>query len=124
MIIGTGIDLVEVERITDIMQKNNGFREKVFSAGEIAYCESMTHPFQHYAARFAAKEAFLKAIGHGLQAGYDLHHVEVIADALGKPSLKVGGSFNHFLPPDQLVKIHVSFSHLQALVCAVVILES
>ena len=62
MIIGIGIDIIEVERIAHRVGRDTGFREFVFSKNEIEYCESKAHPFQHYAARFAAKEAFLKAI--------------------------------------------------------------
>jgi len=58
MIAGLGIDIVEVERIAEKIEKDNGFRELVFSANEIAYCESKTYKYEHYAARFAAKEAF------------------------------------------------------------------
>lgn len=124
MIIGTGIDLVEVERIQEKLLKGNGFREKVFSRGEIAYCESQTNMAQHFAARFAAKEAFLKAIGQGLQAGYELCELEVVVDAMGKPSLRVGGAFLNFLPSDHPVRIHVSMSHLHTVASAVVIIEA
>lgn len=58
MIAGLGIDIVEVERIAEKITNDNGFRELVFSAKEIIYCESKTHKYEHYAARFAAKEAF------------------------------------------------------------------
>ena len=60
-----GTDLVEVERIAAKIGKEQGFRELVFSPGEIQYCESRTYKFEHYAARFAAKEAFFKALGTG-----------------------------------------------------------
>ncbi|MBK7098524.1 MAG: 4'-phosphopantetheinyl transferase superfamily protein [Sphingobacteriales bacterium] len=63
MITGVGIDIIEVERVASKIGKEQGFREMVFSKEEIDYCESKTHKFEHYAARFAAKEAFFKALG-------------------------------------------------------------
>lgn len=62
MITGIGTDLIEVERVAGKINKEEGFRELVFSPAEIAYCETKTNKFQHYAARFAAKEAFLKLL--------------------------------------------------------------
>ena len=72
MITGVGIDLIEVERVAVKIRKEIGFRELVFSKKEIAYCEKKTNKFEHYAARFAAKEAFFKAIGTGWGTGYSL----------------------------------------------------
>jgi len=65
MIKGIGIDMIEPERVATRIKKKKGFRELVFSKNEIAYCEKKTNKFEHYAARFAAKEAFFKAIGTG-----------------------------------------------------------
>ena len=65
MIFGIGTDLIEVARIAEKMEKKAGFKELVFSADEIIYCEARTFKYEHYAARFAAKEAFLKALGTG-----------------------------------------------------------
>ncbi len=65
MIFGTGIDIIEVERVRDRIASGNGFREYVFSEREIEYCETKANKYEHYAARFAAKEAFLKALGTG-----------------------------------------------------------
>ena len=63
MIAGIGIDMIEVDRVAGKIGKDEGFRELVFSETEIEYCEPKANKYQHYAARFAAKEAFLKAIG-------------------------------------------------------------
>jgi holo-[acyl-carrier protein] synthase len=60
MVAGVGIDMIEVDRMAVKIEKGSGFRELVFSEKEIAYCEPKAHKFEHYAARFAAKEAFLK----------------------------------------------------------------
>lgn len=123
MIVGLGIDIIEVERVKEKILKNVGFKTKVFSASEIAYCDSFgEQKYQHYAARFAAKEAFLKATGKGLQLSHDLHEIEVIINNEGKPGILLSkelmeSSANHD-------RIHVSLSHLSATACAVVVLET
>jgi len=123
MILGTGIDMIEVQRVADKVGKDNGFKEKIFSPGEIKYCEGMADSAQHFAARFAAKEAFLKAAGGGLTLGYDLKDVEVINDTLGKPELVLTGNYKALAVERGWNKIHVSLSHVQAMACAIVIIE-
>lgn len=123
MIAGTGIDMVEVARIAEKVSKEKGFREKIFSANEIAYCESMTNKAEHYAARFAAKEAFLKATGLGLMAGFDLSNIELFHDRAGKPHLKLTGAFEAMAKENNWTAFHVSLSHVQLMACAVVIIE-
>ncbi len=123
MIIGIGIDIIEVDRVGEKIHKGNGFREKVFSSGEIIFCESKTNKMEHYAARFAAKEAFLKAAGSGLTVGYTLHEIEVVSDELGKPSINLQGTFLTLANGKSWNKIYLSLSHIQAMACAVVIIE-
>ena len=122
MIVGNGVDLVEVARIAEKIERQ-GFRELVFSSDEIAYCENGTSRAEHYAARFAAKEAFLKATGSGMQAGHDLHLIEVVVDALGKPSIKLHGQFKALAEKNRWQKIHLSLTHVTAFACALVIIE-
>jgi len=122
MILGIGIDMIEVDRVLERVNKDNGFREKVFSAGEIEFCES-NRKGENYAARFAAKEAFLKATGLGLLLGSDLSKIEIINDNNGKPSLNLGGDFKVQAEKNGWNIIHLSISHLQAVACAVVIIE-
>ena len=124
MIIGTGIDIIEVDRIAHRVGRDTGFKEFVFSKNEIEYCESKTHPFQHYAARFAAKEDFLKAIGKGWGRGLSLNEIEIIHEASGKPSLRISGQTETELAPLGIRFIHVSISHLKTMATAVVTLES
>lgn len=124
MIEGIGIDIIEVERVAEKVQKNNGFREKVFSAGEIAFCEKEGRGFEGYAARFAAKEAFLKASGKGLTSGYDLCDIEIVNDALGRPEICLRNTFAELADVSGWKRIHVSFSHIKAAACAVVVIES
>ncbi|HKZ37822.1 MAG TPA: holo-ACP synthase [Chryseolinea sp.] len=122
MITGIGIDLIEVERVMSKINKENGFKEKIFSKGEIAFCESSLKS-ENYAARFAAKEAFLKATGLGLLLGYDLSEIEVVNDINGKPSFNLSGNFKVQAELNSWNKIHLSLSHLQQVACAVVIIE-
>lgn len=123
MIIGTGIDIIEVQRVAEKVNKHNGFREKIFSKNEIAYCEAGGTKDQRYAVRFAVKEAFLKAAGGGLTLGYDLYEIEVLHDEIGKPLIALHGRFKMLADERGWNKIHVSLSHVQTMACAVVIIE-
>ncbi|MFZ1370394.1 MAG: holo-ACP synthase, partial [Ferruginibacter sp.] len=91
MIFGIGTDLIEVERVAEKMEKKSGFKELVFSPAEIIYCETMTFKYEHYAARFAAKEAFLKAIGTGWRNGTAFNEIEIYNDEAGKPGIRFYG---------------------------------
>jgi holo-[acyl-carrier protein] synthase len=122
MIAGIGIDLIECDRVMDKINRDNGFREKVFSANEIAFCES-NRKAENYAARFAAKEAFLKATGFGLMLGYELSMIEVENDVNGKPYITLSGNFKIQAEQNNWNTIHLSLSHLQQVACAVVIIE-
>ena len=123
MIMGIGIDMVEVDRIAEKIVKENGFKEKIFSPGEIAFCEGKKNKGQHYAARFAAKEAFLKATGLGLSLGHTLSQIEIIPDAAGKPEIFLSGRFAQLAQEREWNTIQVTLTHVQAMACAVVILE-
>ena len=122
MITGVGVDIVEVDRIAAKISKENGFRELVFSETEIAYCESRANKFEHYAARFAAKEAFLKAIGTGWAAYTAFNEIEVVNDDNGKPSLNFLGITRLTVDPDGFT-IQVSLTHIKSTAVAFVILE-
>ncbi|MFZ6012242.1 MAG: holo-ACP synthase [Bacteroidota bacterium] len=123
MIVGTGIDIIEVERVLEKINKGNGFREKVFSEAEIDFCESKAERAEHYAARFAAKEAFLKATGKGLMLGFELNQIEVVPLPTGKPEIRLTGNFRKLSLENGWNKIHLSLSHVQTMACAVVIIE-
>lgn len=124
MIVGVGIDIIEVDRVATKIARENGFREKVFSREEIDFCNSDGRSSENYAARFAAKEAFLKATGKGLLAGHDLCDIVVLNDSLGKPELLLRNSFAEMARQNQWNKIHLSLSHIKAAACAVVVIES
>jgi len=89
-----GVDLVHVPRLRAAMEAHARFEEEVFTEGERAYCRRRPDPFPHFAARFAAKEAVLKALGRGLFGeGVDraLHEIEVVRDGSGPPSVRLTG---------------------------------
>ncbi|MDB4901309.1 MAG: acpS [Mucilaginibacter sp.] len=123
MIAGLGIDIIEVERIADKIKKENGFRELVFSENEIVYCENKTNKYEHYAARFAAKEAFFKAIGTGWLKDTAFNEVEIINNKLGKPELVFLGATTVTINAMQIINIIVSLTHIKTVASAVVIIE-
>ena len=87
-IIALGLDLTEVSRIRDIMERHGDrFKERTFSAAERAYCDKNADPAMHYAARFAAKEAVAKALGTGFAEGVGWNDIEVLRAESGQPSI-------------------------------------
>ncbi|HUZ58765.1 MAG TPA: holo-ACP synthase [Hanamia sp.] len=123
MLAGLGTDLIEINRIAEKIKKESGFRETVFSKKEIVYCESKSNKFEHYAARFAAKESFFKALGTGWITGTHFNEVEIINDKSGKPVLILLDETKKTLSPLGIKKILVSMSHLKEIASAVVIIE-
>jgi holo-[acyl-carrier protein] synthase len=124
MIFGLGTDIIEVERIRKVMEHDIGFRDKIFTPGEIEYCETKKFKYENYAARFSAKESFLKAIGTGWRFGIRFADIEVYHDDLGKPFIRAHGKAKELLNDLSISKIHVSLSHLKEMATAIVILES
>ena len=124
MIKGIGIDIAEPARVAASINKKKGFRELVFSKKEIAYCEKKTNKFEHYAARFAAKEAFFKAIGTGWGKGTAFNEIEIRNDKTGKPEIFFLGKTAATIAGMKPGKIFVSLSHIKTMATAVVIIES
>jgi len=123
MVAGIGIDLIETLRVAEKIAKDSGFREYVFSENEIAYCESKTNQFEHFAARFAAKEALLKALGTGFPGGLVLNEIDVTSDDSGKPEFKFLGNSATAIKAFELGQIHLTLSHLKDIACAMVVIE-
>ena len=123
MIAGLGTDMIEVERVAVKIAKESGFRELVFSKKEINYCEAKANKFEHYAARFAAKEAFFKAAGTGWLDGTAFNEVEITNDDKGKPVLALLGQTAVTLAAMNFKNIFVSLTHLKNIASAVVIIE-
>ena len=124
MIQGIGIDLVENDRIEKIIRKwGQKFLQRVFSEEEINYCGRHIQSAIHYGARFAAKEAFLKALGIGLGMGVKLREIEVVRGDQGKPDLSLRDGAQLHLEKREIKIIHLSLTHTKKYATAIVILE-
>ncbi len=123
MILGIGIDGVEVARVEKGISSTEGLKEKLFTSREIEYCESRRYSAQNYAARFAAKEAFLKAIGTGQRNGLAFGEIEIVNDELGKPDIVLSGKAKECAEAKKITNIQVSLSHTKELASAIVTLE-
>lgn len=124
MIFGVGIDLVEIGRIETILKRWEGkFLTRIYSADEIRYCNRKARPGVHFAARFAVKEAFLKAIGLGMGGGIRFCDIETGRDPKGKPLLMLAGGANDFLLAHGIRSVHLTISHTDAYATAAVVLE-
>lgn len=123
MIFGIGTDLIENNRIKEKISKLPGLKEKIFTKNEIKYCEAKRYPFQHYSARFAGKEAILKAMGTGWSKGFKFNEIEILNDEKGKPFVKVYGKVKKFFNQNKITSVQISMSHIKKFAKAVVILE-
>ncbi|MDH4140161.1 MAG: holo-ACP synthase, partial [Coriobacteriia bacterium] len=125
MIGGLGVDIVEIERMRTALERKPRMKERLFSAEERAYCDSRTRPEIHYAMRFAAKEAVLKALGTGF-AGMRFTDVEVMRDERGRPLPKLSGRAAEYAEECGVVEMHLSlsFTHTTAVASAVAITEA
>lgn len=124
MIIGVGIDLLDISRMKKDLKGKSGLREELFTAEEIEYCEKKRYPEQHYAVRFCAKEAFFKASGIGSRGGLTWKEIRVTHTDLGLPDLHLVGKALETAEKLGVKKIHLSLSHTRTTAAAVVILES
>jgi holo-[acyl-carrier protein] synthase len=124
MIHGIGTDFVEVSRIEKILQRwGDRFIGKVYSHNEINYCQHKAFPAMHYAARFAAKESFLKSLGIGLGMGIKLKEIEVINNPQGCPALKIHERIKDNLDKLGITAMHISITHTREHAHAIVVLE-
>lgn len=125
MIVSIGIDIVEVYRIAETIQRTPRFVERVFTARERAYCDAKgAAAAQSYAARFAAKEAFLKALKTGWRGKITWHDMEILNDSQGVPNLEITGEARALLENLGANKIHLSMSHTTDHAVAQVVLEA
>lgn len=124
MILGNGIDLAEVDRIKASVDRfGNRFLERVFTPKEIAYVERKANKFERYAARFAAKEAGMKAIGTGWRGGIRWQDFEVMNLPSGRPTLSLHGVAREFAERLGVKAISLSLTHTAQYGMAFVILE-
>jgi holo-[acyl-carrier protein] synthase len=125
MIVGSGIDIAEVPRIAQSISRfGNRFVRRIFTEAEIRYCESKANRVERYAARFAAKEAGMKAIGTGWNHGVTWHDVEVCREPGGRPTIALHGKAAEFAVRLGVNHIALSLSHTPEIAIAQVILES
>ena len=97
-IYGIGTDIINIKRMKNILKKNGKqFKNKYFSNNEINYCERKKNPSAFYAKRFAAKEAFTKALGTGIGKGITIKNIEIFNDTNGKPCIKLKGKVDEYL---------------------------
>lgn len=125
MIVGTGVDIADVARIAASIERfGRRFTERVFTADEIRYCESKTNKAERYAARFAAKEAAMKAIGTGWRHGVTWRDIEVRRVPGGRPTVVFTGVAREFFGKVSATRAHLSITHTTQFAMAQVILES
>ncbi|USN99428.1 MAG: holo-ACP synthase [Phycisphaeraceae bacterium] len=123
-IIGHGIDAVDVARISDLLDRQGErFRDRCFTADEQAYAETSKRRDEHYAARFAAKEAVMKALGTGWAQGVGWTDVEVTRDDAGRPGVRLHGGAARIAEERGITRWTISLTHTDSIAFASVIAE-
>jgi holo-[acyl-carrier protein] synthase len=124
-ILGTGIDIVECLRIAQMIERHGElFITRVYTDHEIEYCSARKAATQHYAGRWAAKEAVLKALGTGWRRGISWRDIEIRNDAKGAPTVKLRGGARDVMRAAHIGHLHVSISHCRNFAVAYVVAES
>jgi holo-[acyl-carrier protein] synthase len=124
MIVGLGIDIAEVDRIESAIRRyGERFLKRIFTASEVAYCQSKANSFERFAGRFAAKEAAMKAIGTGWKRGVKWRDFEVVREPSGRPSIRFSGVAAGFAERLGTKRALLSITHTAAQAIAQVILE-
>ncbi|HUG82915.1 MAG TPA: holo-ACP synthase [Euzebya sp.] len=113
-----GVDLVPVERMERLLREQPAIRDRVFTGAEQRYCEGRRRASQHYAARFAAKEAVLKAFGTGLASGMEWTDIEIVHARSGRPTVQLAGVLADHARARGLVDLDLSLSHTTGLAMA------
>jgi holo-[acyl-carrier protein] synthase len=125
VIVGLGLDIAEIDRIeAAIVRHGTAFIERLFTPGEVAYCERYKNKFERYAGRFAAKEAAMKALGTGWSGGVRWRDIEVVREPTGKPSLQLAGVARQIADHLGVKSIALTITHSGNLALAEVIFES
>ncbi|MCT4507627.1 MAG: holo-ACP synthase [Tepidibacter sp.] len=109
-ILGTGIDIIEIERIKKAIKKNNRFLERIYTQKEIEYFKQKNYKSQTIAGNFAAKEAISKAFGTGIR-GYNFKDIEILRNSLGKPVVKLYNELYKLSEKSEMKEILLSISH-------------
>jgi holo-[acyl-carrier protein] synthase len=125
VIVGLGLDITEVDRITAAIERRGAaILERLYTPREVAYCERHKNKFERYAARFAAKEATMKALGTGWRLGVRWRDIEVVNAPGGKPILNLEGVARNFADRLGVTNISLAITHSGNLALAQVIFES
>jgi holo-[acyl-carrier protein] synthase len=125
VIVGLGLDIAEIDRIEAAVKRHGApFLERIYTTREVAYCESHKNKFERYAARFAAKEAAMKALGTGWRRGVRWRDIEVARDPSGKPTLHLEGAAREIATGLGVKNISLTITHSGNLALAEVIFEN
>ncbi|UJS17731.1 MAG: holo-ACP synthase [Candidatus Jettenia sp.] len=117
-----GIDIIEIKRIERLFSSNEGFLKKIYTEKEVEYCNQKKNKYQHFAARFATKEAVFKALGTGWIGTMKWTDIELLNDEMGKPYLNLYGSVKELANKKNINNISVSVSHCRDYAIAQVLL--
>jgi holo-[acyl-carrier protein] synthase len=124
-IIGTGIDIVECLRIAQMIERHGElFITRVYTDHEIEYCSARKAATQHYAGRWAAKEAVLKALGTGWRRGISWRDIEIRNDDKGAPTVRLRAGARDVQTAANIGRMHISISHCRNFAVAYVVAES
>jgi holo-[acyl-carrier protein] synthase len=123
LVAGIGTDIVEIARLETSLARTREFASRVFTLGERRYCQSRARPGEHFAARFAAKEAFLKAVGRGILEGIPLAEIEVVREGDGAPRLQLGAAAERALKAAGASRALVTLSHAGGCAVAFVLVQ-
>ncbi|PKN73996.1 MAG: ACP synthase [Candidatus Cloacimonetes bacterium HGW-Cloacimonetes-3] len=123
MIIGIGTDIIAISRIKKAIEANERFVDKIFTPQEISYCTGRANPSQSFAARFAAKEAVMKALGTGWDGIINWVDIEVMPDDKGCPKLILHGAAKQMMVNNNIKEVHISLSHEKDYAIAFAVLE-
>lgn len=114
-VFGIGTDIVECERIAQMIDKHDDlFIDRVYTPNEIEYCSGRKSAIQHFAGRWAAKEAILKSLGTGWAKGISWTDIEVINEMGGKPKVRMGGGAREICEQKGITDVLISISHTEA----------
>ena len=124
-VLGVGVDIVETARIDRSLERfGERFLHRVFTAGEIAYCQSMKYPARHFAARFAAKEAVSKAFGTGIGKAMGWRDIDVHRQESGQPFVVLEGGAKALAAERGIASVWISLSHTDNHAVATIVLEA
>ena len=125
MIVGLGVDLIEIERVKQAHLKHGKrFIDRLFTPAEAKYCLKKKDPYPSLAGRFAAKEAVIKAFSHGFGGRWKWTHIEVVRALSGKPSLKFTGIMEKLRVQRKIKHVHLTIAHSKRDATATVIFET